>query len=311
MLESRQVNLNILVSGITRLVGPLLEHNVQIRTSLSQRLGTVFADPGQIEQVIMNLVLNARDAMPHGGSITIATSDLFETPGPDGGLVGEDHPARVLLTVSDTGGGMDATTRARIFEPFFTTKDHTKGSGLGLSMVYGIVKQSGGEIEVSSELGVGTTFRILLPRSVGELEEVTTGTAVPPSAPRKTVLLVDDEELVRALAREFLVREGYRVLEASCATQALAVEEGFAESIDVLVTDFIMPGASGADLAASMAERRPETRVLYMSGYPGEVMANRGVLKEGSQVLQKPFTAEALAERVRELLTEGEQSVRT
>jgi len=303
VLEGRLVDLNVVVSGITRLVGPLLGTNIQIKTALSQRLGAVFADPGQVEQVIMNLVLNARDAMPNGGTITIATSDVLEATEPLSELVGEGNRCRVQVAVSDTGCGMDASTRARIFEPFFTTKDRTKGSGLGLSMVYGIVKQSGGEIEVWSEVGAGTTFRILFPRAENDLEEVTTGVEAGLSAPTKTVLLVDDEELVRGLAREFLVREGYRVLEASCATEALAVEEGFAEPIDALVTDFIMPGASGAELAASLAKRRPETRVLYMSGYPGEVMANRGALKEGSRVLQKPFTAETLAGMLREVLS--------
>jgi PAS domain S-box-containing protein len=303
VLEGRLVDLNVVVSGITRLVGPLLGTNIQIKTALSQRLGAVFADPGQVEQVIMNLVLNARDAMPNGGTITIATSDVLEATEPLSGLVGEGNRYRVQVAVSDTGCGMDASTRVRIFEPFFTTKDRTKGSGLGLSMVYGIVKQSGGEIEVWSEVGAGTTFRILFPRAENDLAEVTTGVEAGLPVPTRTVLLVDDEELVRGLAREFLVREGYRVLEASCATEALAVEEGFAESIDALVTDFIMPGASGAELAASLAKRRPETRVLYMSGYPGEVMANRGALKEGSRILQKPFTAETLAGMLRELLS--------
>jgi CheY-like chemotaxis protein len=268
-------------------------------------LGTVRADAGQIEQVIMNLAVNARDAMPAGGKLTIETSNVtldeeqarFHPPLTPGNYV--------LLAISDTGGGMDSETQSRIFEPFFTTKG-TKGTGLGLSTVYGIVKQSGGYIWVYSEQGKGTTFKIYLPRVADAVESPvkiavpTESVAIEPGT--ETILLVEDEANLRYLARQFLEKQGYRVIDAADGAVAMQIAVAHEGVIHLLLTDVIMPGMNGRELAQHILEIRPNVKVLYMSGYTENVIGRNGTLDAGVRLLQKPFTLRDLKSKVREVL---------
>ena len=303
VLQPRVVDLNALVSELEKMLRRLLGEDVTLATVLAPTLGRVRADVGQLEQVIMNLAVNARDAMPTGGQLTIETGDVEF----DGGYAAEHYPAPpgkyAMLAVSDTGTGMDPETQAHLFEPFFTTKEKGKGTGLGLATVYGIVKQSGGFIWVYSELGVGTTFKIYLPR-VDAAAEPMSGHHAPTPVARgsETVLVAEDEAPVRAVARHALERYGYRVLEAASAEAALDVAQRYSGPIHVLLTDVIMPGMSGRDLAARLATLRPETRVIYMSGYTDDAITRHGVLEPGFVFVQKPFTPDALARTVRDVL---------
>jgi len=278
-------------------------------TIANDSIGAIKADPGQIEQVIMNLVVNARDAMPDGGRLTVETSNVELDA-----LYARDHasvkPGKyVMLAVSDTGVGMSAETVAHIFEPFYTTKESGRGTGLGLSTVYGIVKQSGGYIWVYSELNHGTTFKIYLPR-VDEAVERTDAGASKPAEPakelsgRETILLVEDEPDLRELTRTVLAARGYNVIEAANAEDAerLASDRRDAGKIHLLLTDVIMPGVSGRELAKRVLARQPAMRVLYMSGYTYNVIAQNGTLEKGVAFLQKPFTPSGLVEKVREVL---------
>ena len=303
VLEPRVLDLDEVVQGMVPMLSRLLGEQVTLNAPRALLLGHVRADPGQIEQVVMNLAINARDAMPGGGALTITLADVelqAAVRGADTGLRSGPH---VMLAVSDTGCGMDAATRARIFEPFFTTKEIGKGTGLGLATVYGIVQQSDGAIQVESEPGRGATFRIYLPR----VEPVAAGD-VPAAAPaaaasgRETVLVVEDEKAVRLLEAEVLAGHGYRVLVAADAQEALALEERCQEPIALLVTDVVMPGRSGRELAQEFLRRRPQTRVLYMSGYANDAFVGRGLLEAGTWFLQKPFTPEVLAHKVRDIL---------
>jgi len=266
-------------------------------------LGNVKADPGQIEQIILNLVVNARDSMPGGGKMTIETDNVYLDEDYANNHVGARPGHYVMLAVSDTGTGMDEETQARIFEPFFTTKELGKGTGLGLSTIYGIVKQSGGNIWVYSEVGRGTTFKIYLPRVDAEAqeykhasatEEVLNGT--------ETILLVEDEEMVRKLARQILATQGYRVLEATNGEEALRMCEHDQEPIELLLTDVIMPEMSGPELAERLHRLRPELRVLFMSGYTDDAIVHHGVLEEGAHFIQKPFAPDVLSRKVRQIL---------
>jgi CheY-like chemotaxis protein len=263
----------------------------------------VKADPGQIEQVLLNLVANARDAMPKGGTVTITTQDVPKMEGEDRPLAGMRRGPWVLLTVHDTGVGMDAATQARIFEPFFTTKEPGKGTGLGLAMVYGIIKQSGGFIWVDSAPGQGTTFRIYLPPVV-DAGAPLAATPTPPPPPRgtETILVVEDEDPVRELAERCLRAQGYRVLTAVDGVAALALADAHRGPIDLVLTDVLMPRLSGMDLVERLVAVRPTTRVLYMSGYPQGVVGGRGVSFAESEFLQKPFLPDDLARRVRAVL---------
>jgi PAS domain S-box-containing protein len=303
MFQPKVLDLNDLVANIKKMLARLIGENIELVTFLGENLGRVKADPGQIEQVLLNLVVNARDAIPDGGRITIETSnvDLDESfaskqvsfrPGP-----------YVMLTVADTGTGMDKKTMSRIFEPFFTTKGIGKGTGLGLATVYGIVKQSNGYIWTYSEPGHGTIFKIHLPRVDEQPEEE----APPPQIPAQisgseTVLVVEDTELVRNLVREVLVNYSYTVLEASNGNEALALCEHRKEPIHLLVTDMMMPKMSGADLAQAISSTRPGIRVLYMSGYTEYGSAENSGLPSGSFFIQKPFSVAGLARKVREVL---------
>jgi len=306
VLAPRVLDLNTVVASVDNMLRRLIGADVALRTALASDLGAVRADPGQLEQVIMNLVVNARDAMPRGGKLTIETAnaELDES-------YALEHPAVVagpfvMLAVSDSGVGMDAATQARIFEPFFTTKEKGKGTGLGLATVYGIVKQSGGNIWLYSEPGRGTTFKIYLPR-VDQPLELPAPTPASRETPRgtETVLLVEDDEAVRTLARKMLASHGYTVLAAPSGADALELAASHAGPIHLLVTDVVLPGMSGRELAARFQSVRPGLKVLYTSGYTDEAIVHHGVLDPGIAFLQKPFTSGALARKVRETLDSG------
>ncbi len=304
VLDPKVLDLNSIVRDMEKLLRRLIGEDIKLVTELEPSIVQVRADHGQVEQVIMNLAVNARDAMPQGGQLKITTSNFHM----DESFV-RHYPYPVstgdylLLTVSDTGIGMDASTRARVFEPFFTTKEKGKGTGLGLSTVYGVVKQSGGYIDIASEPGAGASFMIYLPKVEGTSEKV----KQPPESQgswkgTETILLVEDESSLRTLSRNLLESCGYAVLEAGCGEDALHLSEKHEGKIDLLLTDVVMPGISGRVLADELLRKRPETRVLYTSGYTGQTIGAHGVLAEGSFFLPKPFTREALAKKVRETL---------
>ena len=307
VLRPEVLDLATVVADMGRMVDRLIGEDVEIVTISDEDLGKIFVDRGQIEQVILNLAVNARDAMPHGGTITIETANvnLDETYLIEHGPreVGIDRPGRyVLLAVSDTGTGMDRETQVRIFEPFFTTKDQGKGTGLGLATVYGIVKQSGGDIWVYSELGRGTTVKIYLPLHTSEGEAADTIAATIPPHGSETILLVEDEPGVRAMARMVLEECGYAVVDAGTAEEALLVARAYAGIIELLVTDLVLPGQSGRQLFEQLVLERPQTRVLYMSGYTDDVVVRHGVMTAELSFLPKPFTPLLLAQTVREVL---------
>lgn len=303
VIEPRTVALGEVVERATKLLSSLIGEDIEVAMSLSDEPCLVHIDPGQLEQVIMNLALNARDAMPMGGKLTIETAVVNLD---DGGAIAHwpVSPGRfALLAVSDTGVGMDAATREHIFEPFFTTKEQGKGTGLGLSTVYGIVKQNGGSIGVYSETGMGTTFKVYLPLVVdASAPEIHASDA--PSAPQgsETVMLVEDAADVRDVARRALKRHGYVVIECSSAIEALSLAMQAGRRIDLLVTDVVMPQMSGRVLAERFAELYPSAKVLFMSGYTDDAIVRHGVLSASMPYLQKPFTPHGLAAKVREVL---------
>ena len=306
ILDPKVLNIQGVVVDMEEILHRLIGEDIVLRTSAGIDLGLVKADRSQIEQVIMNLAVNARDAMPSGGRLMIETSnvDVDETF--------TSHPVMrtpgryVMLAVTDNGCGMDSETQAHIFEPFFTTKEKGKGTGLGLATVYGIVKQSDGYIWVYSEPGKGTSFKIYLPR----IEEVGT-TGVPDRAlvagpvPRgfETVLLVEDENGVRELARQYLETSGYKVIPASNGNEALELASAYEEPIHLLMTDVVMPGISGRELADRLSVIRPDIRILFMSGYTEQAVVHHGIIAEDATLLQKPFTLGTLASKLREILT--------
>ncbi|MCM2270812.1 MAG: response regulator, partial [Thermoanaerobaculia bacterium] len=296
------LDLNAVVAPLEPMLARLLGEDVVVRLRLAPALGRVEADAHQIEQVVMNLAVNSRDAMPDGGHLTIETADVELDAAYAEQHVGVEPGHYVMLAISDDGHGMDAATRERLFEPFFTTKEAGKGTGLGLATVYGIVKQSGGHIWIYSESGQGTTFRIYLPRTDGAAPAVV---ARPPAAPRggdETVLVVEDQEALRQLLGRLLSAAGYRVLTASNGAEALALSAAHAGAVDLVLTDVVMPEMGGLELMARLRERHPELRVLFMSGYTEETVARHGVLDPARNFLGKPFTAAELARRVRTLL---------
>ncbi len=303
VLQTTVLTVNDLVEDLRKMLRRLIGEDVELRLDLHPDAGNVRADPGQLQQVLMNLVVNARDAMPTGGTFRIETA-LVELPGPRAPPREPVVPGRyMLLTVSDTGTGMDAETRARVFEPFFTTKEKGRGTGLGLSTVYGIVQQSGGYVWVESELGRGTTFRICLPTVDAPAEGLAVAVEVAATLTgTETVLVAEDDAMLRPLVTGLLQRQGYRVLVAQNADEALAIARDHISSVHLLLTDVVMPGGSGRELGRRLAELRPETRVLYMSGYTDDAMARHGVLDPGLAFLQKPFTPAALMRKVREVL---------
>ncbi|MDB4933547.1 MAG: Blue-light-activated protein [Labilithrix sp.] len=302
VLQPRVIELDGVLTGMESMLGRLLGEDVELAIRASPDLGRVLADRGQIEQVVMNLAVNARDAMPEGGKLTIEAGNVELDAGyvrVHAGLAAGDY---VMVAVSDTGAGMDAATRARIFEPFFTTKPVGQGTGLGLATVFGIVQQSGGHVAVYSEPGHGTTFKIYLPRTDRVVD------AAPVSGPRadlrgtETILLVEDEEQVRVVAGAILRRSGYHVLETSNGGEALLVEMDHAGPIHLVLTDVVMPRMSGRKVAEQLGSRRPEMKLLFVSGYTDDAIVRHGVLDAGVAFLQKPFTPEALLRQVRAVL---------
>jgi PAS domain S-box-containing protein len=307
VLQPAMLDLNQVAEGVEKLLRRIIGEDIDFVQVLAPDLGAVHADPGQIEQVLMNLAVNARDAMPEGGKLTIETSNV-EIDEEYAAFHGAVKPGSyVRLAVSDTGCGMDEQTKARLFEPFFTTKEKGKGTGLGLSTVYGIIKQSGGNIWVYSEVGKGTTFKICLPRDFS----ATASTTIKPSATTKrskgteTILVVEDEEALRKVALRTLGASGYKVLTASDGEEALLVSARHVGDIHMLLTDVVMPGMSGRALAQQLSKARPTVKVLYMSGYTDNAIVHRGALDPGTHFLAKPFTSAGLTRKVREVLDEG------
>jgi PAS domain S-box-containing protein len=297
VMQPKLLDLNQVVADMSGMLERLIGEDVSLVTRLSPEIGAVRADPVQLQQVIMNLVVNARDAMPDGGTLTLQTS---ETPGD---LSSEP---RVVLTARDDGCGMERETLDHIFEPFFTTKERGRGTGLGLPTAYGIVAQSGGSIEVESEPGQGTTVRVLLPRVDEQVRQVEGANAPTETLPgHETILLAEDEDGVRELARRFLGDLGYRVLAAEHGQAALELAERHAGRIDLLLTDVVMPRLGGRSLARQLAESRRGLKVLYISGYSGEILGREGNVDAGIQLIQKPFQLRELAHRIRELLDGG------
>jgi two-component system, cell cycle sensor histidine kinase and response regulator CckA len=304
MLKPVVLNLNTVITGIGNMLPRLIGEDIELRFNLNASLGQVNADPGQIEQVLMNLVVNARDAMPAGGLLTVKTENVeFADRFGHHRMIVE--PGRyVVLSVADNGIGMDGETQSHIFEPFFTTKEVGKGTGLGLATVYGIVKQSGGSIWVYSEPREGTTFRIYLPRvdEVAETRDGENATQQPVGRGDETILLVEDEDIVRALAKEILLEYGYTVLTASNGKEGLKISREFTERIDLILTDVVMPQMSGHELVENIRTARPETRVLYMSGFTDDAVVRHGVSAHELCFIQKPFSPESLAIKIREVL---------
>jgi PAS domain S-box-containing protein len=306
VLQLRVLDLNAVVGGIETMLRRIIGEHIELITILDEKLGRVRADAGQIEQVIANLAVNARDAMPRGGKLIIETGnaeldEVYAATRPDA------RPGPyVMLAVSDTGHGMDAATLGHMFEPFFTTKGLGQGTGLGLATVYGIVRQLGGQVMAYSEVGRGTSFKVYLPRQEASADEKRPEVApLPPPQGTETVLLVEDEPALRVLVEEILTRGGYRVLQGARPEEALAVAAAHSGPIDLVVTDVIMPRMSGRQMADTLRLERPAIRVLFMSGYTDDAISHHGILDPGTHFLEKPFTAEALLRKVREVLEEA------
>jgi two-component system cell cycle sensor histidine kinase/response regulator CckA len=303
VLEPRVMNLNTVVAEMGKMLPRLIGEDIELSIVLQPELGKVKADQGQIGQVLMNLAVNARDAMPRGGKLVIETANVDLD-----GYYSQQHPGAIagpyiVLTVTDTGVGMDKETQSRIFEPFFTTKEKDKGTGLGLSVVYGVVKQSGGYIWVSSEPGIGTTFKIYLPwvKLAIEKDDPNVGPTRSLSG-SETILLVEDEQSLRDLTRGLLVQSGYTVLETSNGSEALKIAHEHPGNIHLLLTDVVLPGISGSELAEKIVRRDSGAKVLFMSGYTAYAVAAQGILETGTFLLQKPFDPAALRNKVREVL---------
>ena len=307
LIAPRVVDLRTLVAGAGSMLARMIGEDIQLETRFDEAACLVEVDPGQLEQVLLNLAANARDAMPDGGTLAIAVSRASQAPTP-AGRPRVEGPV-VVLTVSDTGHGMSDEVRARIFEPFFTTKAGGGGTGLGLAMAYGAVEQNGGFIDVVSTPGSGASFRIVLPMATGERVEAKAKEVEVPRGTEK-VLLVEDEAAVRNVTRAQLESLGYCVLACANAAEALQVVEGLSEPIDLLLTDVVMPGMNGRELAERLTERQPSLRVLFTSGYGEDVIARHGVLEPGVLLLQKPFALGRIASLVREALASAAPSLR-
>jgi CheY-like chemotaxis protein len=309
VIEPRPVDLNQVVASTEKMLRRLIGEDIEVATTFSSTPLTVMIDPGQLEQVMMNLAVNSRDAMPNGGKLSLETASVTIDA-----AYAQDHwpvtPGQfAMLAVSDIGVGMDDDTRSRIFEPFFTTKAVGQGTGLGLATVYGIVKQSNGFIWVYSEPGKGTSFKIYFPLLDQAPDEYTAGTAseAPPNG-TETILLAEDEAAVRAAARQILERYGYNVLEAPNGTVALSMAHRRGIAIDLLLADVVMPEMSGRELAERFSKLKPRAKVLFMSGYTDDAIVRHGVLRPGTAYLQKPFSPDTLARKVREVLDLGARS---
>jgi two-component system, cell cycle sensor histidine kinase and response regulator CckA len=302
LLELKVVDVNAIVSDMERLLRPLIGENVQLIAKLAPDAGYTRADAGQLEQVLMNLVVNAKDAMPEGGTLTIQTGNVLIDDSSRRGQTFIRPGTYVMLSVSDTGMGMDKETQSRIFEPFFTTKEKGKGTGLGLSTVYGIVKQSGGYVMVQSELDHGSAFHIYLPQVDGTTEKHSAPSARAAAGGTETILLVEDEESVRQLVRDTLESKGYKIIEAGNGESGIGAAAQHSGKIDLVITDVVMPGMGGRELAEQILKTRPQTKVLYLSGYAEDAVLSEGSLDEGTAFLQKPFTLQNLSRKVREVL---------
>jgi two-component system, cell cycle sensor histidine kinase and response regulator CckA len=304
ILQPKLIDLNAVVCNLQRLLQRIIGEHIEISTEPRALAGCVLADPGQVEQVVVNLGVNARDAMPGGGRLTSRTVDaeiLGATPELD---LAAGH--YIAIEVTDTGEGMDPETKSRIFEPFFTTKGPGKGTGLGLATVYGIVKQSGGAIGVESERGRGTTFRIYFPRQEGVAEVMETAPVhVAKVTATETILVVEDEEIVRELVCEVLSAEGYRVSGTDRGSEALRMVREELTSVDLLISDVVMPEMNGAEVARRVREASPRVKVLFVSGYSEKDMADQGLGTLAFEVLQKPFTPTGLTKKVRQILDEA------
>jgi two-component system, cell cycle sensor histidine kinase and response regulator CckA len=303
VLDPKVLDLNGVVSDMEKMLRRMIGEDIELSTVLGPELGRLKADQGQLEQVVMNLAVNARDAMPQGGKLLIETENMIM----DEAFVRRyPYPVQpgpyVLLTVTDSGIGMDAETKARAFEPFFTTKEKGKGTGLGLSTVYGVVKQSGGYIDIYSAPGAGTTFKIYLPRVDEAIQAELPSRAATSFTGKETILLAEDETSLRTLTRNTLELCGYKVLEAKDGVEALEVANAHDGTIDLLLTDMVMPGMGGRALAQELTRRRPEVRLAYMSGYTGQAVGSQGPIDPGSVFLLKPFTREMLTRKIREAL---------
>jgi CheY-like chemotaxis protein len=306
IIEPKVVHLDGLVAEMHKMLTRLIGENIALQATTGKSLGSVKVDPGRFQQILMNLVVNARDAMPGGGKIVIETANVDL----DEGYCAVHpyvKPGRfVMVAVSDTGKGMSEEVKAHIFEPFFTTKERGSGTGLGLATTYGAVHQAGGSIEVYSEVGIGTTFRIYLPRIEEEAvkpEKVDRPTDLPGGT--ETVLVVEDEDTLRTLCERILGDLGYQVMPARNGAEAIAVAQKYGERIDLLLTDVVMPGMSGRELATQLVLEYPEMQVLFMSGYTDNAIVHHGVLDEGVSFIGKPYTPSALARKVREVLDKG------
>jgi signal transduction histidine kinase/ActR/RegA family two-component response regulator len=310
IMEMRLVDLNDVVVSLQRMLHRVLGETVVLRTQLTSALDPVKADLTQMEQVIVNLLVNARDAMPDGGTVTIETANVTLTDEYAASKPVPTPPGEyVKLSITDTGVGMDRELQERVFDPFFTTKPANVGTGLGLSVVYGIVKQTGGFIWVYSEPGLGTTFKIYLPSARGAEPSQSKTYSVRPKQLEgtETVLLVEDDEAVRNAGRRMLLQRGYTVLEAASGPEALLLCERYSGAIDGLLTDVVMPKMSGRELADRVTEKRPEVAVVYMSGYADDAIVHHGILEEGVHFIHKPFTADSLLTTLRQALEEGGQ----
>jgi len=301
VLAPQILDLNALIVNLTKLLNRLIGEDVDLVFNQGHCPATIKADPGHIEQILMNLAVNSRDAMPRGGKLTIEISPVQVDEAFSSTHISVPAGPYVMLAVSDTGCGMDKDVQAHMFEPFFTTKEQGKGTGLGLATVYGIVKQSGGHIWVYSEPGAGTTFKIYLPAVTGSAQ--TAQESAVPAGGSETVLLVEDDAGLRELARMVLAdRGGYKVLESTAGKEALVFAEQYKGLIHLMLTDVVMPGMSGRELSEELATPRPEMKILYMSGYTDDTVVRHGVLEEGMGFLQKPFTSDSLLRKVREVL---------
>ena len=302
----RVLDLNEVVQHIEKMLRRIIGEDIELEIRLAPGLRPVKADPAHLDQVIMNLAVNSRDAMPGGGKLTIETANVELSEDYAGRHLDVQPGSYVLLAVTDTGSGMDEVTKSRLFEPFFTTKEKGKGTGLGLSIVYGIVKQNGGEILVYSELGRGTVFKIYLPVAQAPIEGLPAEVAeVEWKNATETILVVEDEDQVRSLTQTILSRRGYRILEAASGKEALRILREHKEPIHLLLTDIVMPEMSGVELAREVERTRPGMRVLYMSGYTDTGAANQGLLTSDMWFIEKPFTSAALHKKVREALNQA------
>ena len=301
-LEPKVLNVNAIVAEMDRMLRRVIGEDIELVTALDPQLGSTRADPGQIEQVIMNLAVNARDAMAAGGKLTLETANVEVDPAYSERHVGVAEGSSVMIAMTDTGTGMDAETQSRIFEPFFTTKATGVGTGLGLATVFGIVKQSGGSILVYSELGYGTTFKIYLPRVLEQAAAVEPPRAHTPARGSETVLVVEDEDTIRALVSTVLKKQGHTVLQAKNGREALELCRQHSGKIDLVISDLVMPLMSGAELAKELVAARPEIKVLFMSGYTGNAAVHHGVVPPNTAFLEKPFVPRTLTRKLREVL---------